>query len=157
MWPMLPGNDPLVAGERQTSSDQCSTFRSLHAPGSVCCDLEPSVIRKSLRSVKLNIFSYDAKYFLNKLTVDSESLTKKSPSWPFSAIKTSQSARLIGPKYQDLPRTSSLVVPLLLKTKQVKIKFLCWILIDPQKQLNTLHCLSVNSSVTITKVLISVK
>lgn len=51
----LSGNDPLVAGERQTSSDQCSTFRSLHAPGSVCCDLEPSVIRKSLRWLILNL------------------------------------------------------------------------------------------------------
>ena len=45
---------------------------------------------------------------LHVLTLDSESLTKKSPSCPFSAMSTSHSCLVMGPKYQDLPRTSSL-------------------------------------------------
>ena len=60
--------------------------------------------------VYLFIYHLSIIFRLHVLTLDSESLTKKSPSCPFSAMSTSHSCLVMGPKYQDLPRTSSLLL-----------------------------------------------
>ena len=65
----------------------------------------PIVFFSTADSYHLSIISR-----LHVLTLDSESLTKKSPSCPFSAMSTSHSCLVMGPKYQDLPRTSSLLL-----------------------------------------------